>query len=202
MNARKDPRVDAYIAASAPFARPILTHLRTLAHQACPQIEETLKWSFPHFVHHGIVCSMASFSKHCALGFWHQGVSKAAAKGSVKSNDAMGQCGRITCREDLPPDSVLLGWIREAVRLNEAGVPARPTRKPKAPLPLPADLAALLKQHPVAKVAWDRLPPGQRREYLEWIAEAKREETRQKRLATTVEWVGEGKSLHWKYKDC
>lgn len=195
----RDPRVDAYVAKSAPFAQPILQHLRETIHSASPRIEETMKWSFPHFMHHGIVCSMAAFKEHCAFGFWKQDLVLGGS--STAGRQAMGQFGRIRSLLDLPSRKVLVGYVRRAMRLNEQGV--KPVRKPvakRAALRMPADLRAALAEQPAAAANFERLRPSQRREYVEWIVEAKREDTRARRIATAVEWIADGKPRHWKYR--
>jgi len=202
-----DKRVDAYLAAAAPFAQPILKHWRKLVHQACPAVRETIKWRFPHFEHRGLLCSMAAFKRHCAFGFWHQGMWESVATAlpdGDRSSDAMGHLGRVASLEDLPPDRVLLALMKEAVALNESGSPARPrpVRTEPRELVVPPILAAALKKNPTAAVQFKKFRPSHRREYIEWIAEARREETRQKRLATTLEWLAAGKSRNWKYERC
>jgi uncharacterized protein YdeI (YjbR/CyaY-like superfamily) len=199
---KTDPRVDAYIAKSAAFARPILRHLRALVHEACPDGEETIKWSMPSFTHHGIVCGMAAFKAHCTFGFWRRGLTEEIAKTGVKAEEAMGSLGRITSLEDLPADRAMLGYIRKAAKLNEAGAPARPKPKPKRALPVPADLAAALTKSAKAARGFAEFSPSARREYIEWITEAKQPATRAKRLATTIEWVAAGKKRNWKYENC
>jgi uncharacterized protein YdeI (YjbR/CyaY-like superfamily) len=191
---KKDPRVDAYIAKSADFAKPILRHLREIVHQGCPEVEETMKWSFPHFMYKGMLCGLAAFKSHCAFGFW---------KGKLivpEKPEAMGQFGRITSLSDLPKDSVLLGYVREAARLNETGekVPRKPQR-PKKDLATPSDLAAALKKNVVARATFEGFSPSHKREYVEWITEAKTEEIRKKRLDNAIEWMAEGKPRNWKY---
>ncbi len=197
-----DPRVDAYIAKSAEFARPILRHLRALVHEACPQAEETIKWRMPTFVHHGILCGMAAFKAHATFGFWRRGLTDEIAKTGVDADAAMGSLGRITSLKELPSDRAMLGYIRKAAKLNEAGAPARPKPQPKAALPVPKDLAAALKQNAKAGKAFADFSPSARREYIEWITEAKRPETREVRLKTTIQWVASGKRRNWKYENC
>jgi len=197
----RDPRIDAYIDRSADFAKPILTHIREVVHAACPQVEETMKWSSPHFMYKGMLAGMSSFKEHCAFGFW---------KGSLIGNenqkrDAMGQFGRIASVADLPPDDVLAGYVREAMRLNDEGVKTERRQKPageKKPVEAPGDLTAALAASPDARRHWDGFSPSKRKEYVEWVTEAKTDATRQKRLATTVEWVAEGKARNWKYEKC
>jgi hypothetical protein len=190
-----DPRVDAYIAQAAPFARPILTHIRKVVHAGCPDVEETMKWSFPHFMYKGILCSMASFKAHCAFGFWKGSLLQDAAS---KPADAMGQFGRLSAVADLPGDKALIALVRKAAELNEQGtkVPraARTTEKP-AP-EAPPDMKKALKANQPALAAWGRFSPSHQREYIEWITEA----TRQRRIATAVEWLAQGRSRNWKYE--
>lgn len=194
----RDPRIDAYIAKSADFAKPILTYLREIVHRACPRVEETMKWSAPHFMYEGMLCGMASFKSHCAFGFWKGGLVL-DAKG--KTREAMGHFGRITSLEDLPSKKVLSGYIRKAMALNEKGIPS-PTRTKRAPKPeaaVPKDLAAALDKNQKAGATFDDFSPSHRREYVEWITEAKTEATRQRRLETAIGWMAEGKSRNWKY---
>jgi uncharacterized protein YdeI (YjbR/CyaY-like superfamily) len=192
--AKKDPRIDAYIGKAAGFAKPILKHLRALVHAGCPDVEETMKWSFPHFDYNGIMCSMVAFKQHCAFGFW-----KGALIASTKP-EAMGQFGRITSLNDLPKDRVIVGYVKEAARLNGEGVklPPRPKRRKEA-LRIPAELKMALKKVSAAKTKFAEFSPSQQREYAEWITEAKTKETRAKRLATAVTWIKDGKPRNWKY---
>lgn len=202
MPAKKDPRIDAYIAKSAPFARPILLHLRRLVHRACPEAEEAMKWSSPFFLYHGkILCFTAAFKGHLAFGFWGPAMKK-VLEADDRVKDGRGLLGRITGLEDLPADKVLIGYIQAARKFHDAGLPSRPKPKPKPALPVPADLADALKLSRKAAAAWANFSPSCRREYIEWITEAKRPETRESRLLTTIEWVAEGKSRNWKYQDC
>lgn len=203
MAPKPDPRIDAYIAKAAPFAQPILRHLRELVHTGCPEAQETMKWSMPHFTHGGgILCSMSAFKAHCAFGFWHRGMNAIIAKDGIDAEAAMGDFGRITSLADLPDDRKMIRYIREAAKLNESDAPARPPPKPKQVLPVPADLAAALKTNKKAAAAFGAFSPSHRREYIEWITEAKRVETRQKRLATTLVWLAAGKPRNWQYLNC
>jgi uncharacterized protein YdeI (YjbR/CyaY-like superfamily) len=195
-----DPRVDAYIDRAAEFAQPILRHLRAVVHAACPEVEETFKWSFPVFMHHGMLCSMAAFKQHASFGFWK--ASLILGQDAGKTKEAMGQFGRLASVKDLPSKRVLAGYIKEAMKLNEDGVQPVRSRTPKPPPRVPADLAAALKQHPRAAAAFKKFPPSHQREYIEWITEAKTDATRQKRLAQTIEWAADGKPRNWKYLDC
>ncbi len=195
--ASTDPRIDAYIAQAAPFAQPILGHLRKLVHQAEPQIAETIKWGMPFFECGGIVCHMAAFKSHCAFGLWRGGPTSKTGK----EDDAMGHFGRITTLAELPQDVVIVQLVRASVARNSSGekVPAKP-RTRRAALPVPAELRAALAKNRAAQATFEAFPPSHRREYLEWISEAKTAVTRDKRIATTVEWLAQGKSRMWKYR--
>ncbi len=196
--ATTDPRVDAYIAHAADFARPLLEHLRDVVHHAVPEVRETIKWGMPFFVAgERILCHMAAFKQHCAFGLWR-------GKGMVKnaSDEAMGQFGRIRSFTDLPPRKELTALLKMATRQALDKVPAKRARTAKAEAEVPTDLAAALrqKQHSRARTTFEAFPPSQRREYIEWLAEAKRDATRARRLATTLEWLAEGKTRNWKYR--
>src|SRR6478735_1677711 len=178
-----DKRIDAYIARSADFAKPILTHLRAVIHQGCPEVEETLKWGMPSFTYHGILCGFGAFKEHCTFGFWRG--TLIVGKDASKVETAMGQFGRITSLKQLPSKKAILGYIKEGMRLNEEGVKAPAKRRPaKKALSLPADLAAGLKKNAKARGQWAAFSPSAQREYIEWITEAKRPETRAERLKT------------------
>lgn len=195
----RDPRFDAYIEKAAPFARPILAHLREVVHAACPEVVEEMKWSAPHFTYRGMLAHMAAFKGHCAFGFWKGAL---VVGDDERARQAMGSFGRITSRDDLPPDAELADYIRRAMALNEAGAtaPPRPRKHPKPDIPVPEDVAAALDADPAARATFDGFSPSHRREYLEWITEAKTEATRRKRLAQAVEWMAEGRSRNWKYQ--
>jgi len=198
-----DPRIDAYIVKAADFAKPILGHLRDTMHAACPECEETLKWSAPSFTYRGkILGGMAAFKQHATFGLW-QGALIVGTYGK-KLDDAMGQFGRLTKISDLPGKRELTGYIKQAMTLIDDGVKRPPTKdaKPKPPVTAPDDLAAALKKNAKARTTFDAFSPSHRREYVEWITEAKREETRQKRLVQTIEWLAEGKARNWKYMSC
>lgn len=198
-----DPRIDAYISKAQPFAQPILQHIRKLVHKACPQVEETMKWSFPHFDYKGMMCSMASFKQHCSFGFWKTAIMKDPEGLFTEKTEAMGSLGRITSVKDLPADKILIAYIKEAVDLNEAGIKLPTVNKgkstPAAEMEEPDYFTKLLKANPESLKVWKAFAPSHRKEYLEWITEAKTEATRDKRMATTLEWLTEGKQRHWKY---
>ena len=196
-----DPRIDAYIAKSAEFARPILEHLRERVYAACPEVEEGIKWGMPFFSYKAApMCMMAAFKQHCSFGFW---LSKEVTGGS--DEDGMGQFGKLASLQDLPSDKQLATYLKKAMALNEAGVKkARPKAAAKPVPTLPDDLATLLaqKKHAAARKTYEGFGPGAQREYVDWIVEAKTDATRQKRLATTLEWLVEGKKRNWKYENC
>lgn len=202
---KTDPRIDAYITKSAAFAQPILRRLRELVHQACPKAEEAMKWGHPGFTCDGkILTIFAAFKGHCGLVFWHHEMKKELAAKGLIVREAMGHMGRIEKMSDLPTDATLVRLFRRAAELNASGKPARPpaAKKPRPELPVPPDLAAALKQSPKAAAAFRNFAPSHRREYIEWITEAKRAETRATRLATTLEWLTAGKRRNWKYENC
>lgn len=197
---RCNPEVDAYIARSAPFAQPILKKLRMLFHHGCPGLEEKIKWGCPSFEYKGMLCGMAAFKKHVAWGFWKAKLLK-DPKGILKStaSSPMGG-GSPTSVDELPPDAVLLGLIRQAVALNEAGVKLPAARKKqRPPLKVPADLTSALKKRPAASRTFAGFSPSHKREYVEWITQAKRPETRAARITQAVEWMADGKPRNWKY---
>ena len=195
-----NPQVDAYIAKAAPFAQPIIRKLRALFHKACPDIEEKIKWGAPSFEHKGMVGGVAAFKNHASFGFWRQDalpdpLSLFRGSGFVAS-------GKITDVSQLPPDKVLLTYIRNAVKLNEKGPPPRKKGKPKPPPKVPPDFLAALRKNRKAMATFDSFPLSQKREYIDWITEAKRPETRKTRLATSIQWLSEGKRRNWKYMNC
>ena len=195
----QDPRIDAYIAKAAPFAKPILEHVRARVHAVAPEAEETLKWSMPSFTVDGkILVGMAAFKAHATVGFW-----RGQELGLEASHEAMGQLGKLTSVDDLPPDDEFDAMIRKAAEL--AKTPPAPRKTKHEPKPAPGmhpEFAAALAKAPAAKATLDGFPPSAQRDYLEWIDEAKQDATRAKRIATAVEWLSEGKRRHWKYQNC
>jgi uncharacterized protein YdeI (YjbR/CyaY-like superfamily) len=196
-----DPRVDAYIIKSADFALPILQHLRALVHAACPEAEETWKWSFPHFMYKGeILCSMASFKQHCAFGFWKASLMKDAKQLLDNRKEAMGSMGKITSLKDLPADKKILAWVKEAMKLTDAGVKLAKAKPVAAKeLVIPASFSAALAKNKKAKAVFEKFSNSQKKEYADWLTEAKTIPTREKRLAKAMEWIAEGKIRNWKY---
>lgn len=195
---RKDPRVDAYIEKSPHFAKPVLRHLRNVVHAACPQVEETMKWNMPHFQYHGMMCSMAAFKRHCTFGFWKGEL----VFGGKAPRDAMGHFGRITSVDDLPSPRTLAGYVKKAMKLNDAGVRASrvATPRPRPPLAPPRWLMDALSRNRKALAAFESFSPSHRREYIEWIIEAKTDATRERRVSAAVEWMADGKPRNWKYR--
>ncbi|MBS1689587.1 MAG: YdeI/OmpD-associated family protein [Bacteroidetes bacterium] len=199
--AEKDPRIDAYIAKSADFAKPILTHLRDLIHAVCPDVKENIKWSVPHFdCYDAPLCSVAAFKNHCAINLW-----KAALipdrHNVFGEKEAAGQFGKITSLKDLPADKIMIEYLKEAVRLNKEGVKlTKPKSTEKKELIMPEALIKSLAKNKKAQQAFEALSYSHKKEYIDWITEAKTEDTRTKRIATTMEWVTEGKSRNWKYE--
>ena len=192
--ATTDPRVDAYIENAADFAKPILKEIRARVHEACPDCEETMKWSTPAFDYKGPMCGMAAFKAHCMLGFWRAPL----VVGGVDPHNRYRQIKSIA---DLPAEKEMAALIRKAMSLNDEGVVVeRAPRAKKAPARLPADLVAALQKNKKARTAFDAFSPSHKREYIEWITEAKREETRLKRVQTAVQWIAEGKARNWKYQ--
>jgi uncharacterized protein YdeI (YjbR/CyaY-like superfamily) len=196
----RDPRVDAYIAKAQPFARPILDHVRERVHDVLPDVEEAVKWSMPAYTLGGkIVLITAAFKAHMALNFWRG----QELRGEGADGEAMGQFGKIATLADLPPDVELDRLIRDAAELaKSAPAPRKAKHASKPPPEVHPEFAAALAEAPKAKAALDGFPPSAQRDYFEWIAEAKQEATRQKRIATAVEWLTEGKRRHWKYENC
>jgi len=205
-----NPKVDAYIEKSQPFAQLILAHLRKLMHKGCPGVEEEIKWSMPFFVYRGtILGNMAAFKQHCSFGFWGEEIGAVLRNSGYVQDGAMGTLGRITSVNDLPAEKVMLGWVREAAAFIDSGQHTSPItarrKVVKTPRPEPKatpEFAAALRKNKKASAVFAAFSPSCKREYVEWIAEAKREETREKRIAQAVEWIAEGKQRNWKYQNC
>ena len=197
----RDPRIDAYIAKAPDFAQPILTHLRDVVHGACPDVAETMKWSTPHFVYGGApLCHMAAFKQHAAFGFW-----KGALVVDVPpdADKAAGQFGRLTTVGDLPAKRALAGYVKKAMQLTDDGVkaPSGTASKPKKPdAVVPDDLLAALRKNEAAQARFEEFSPSHRREYIQWLTDAKTDATRERRLAQAIEWIAEGKGRNWKYQ--
>jgi uncharacterized protein YdeI (YjbR/CyaY-like superfamily) len=205
-----NPTVDAYINQAKPFAQPILEHLRELVHKGCPGVEETIKWSRPFFEYTGVILgNMSAFKEHCSFGFWGEEIGVVLREAGILRDEGMGSLGRITAVKDLPPDKQMLAWIRQAAAFVDTGQYTSPVaarnkvvKAPKSAPETPEEFAAALKKSKKAAEAFAAFSPSRKREYLEWIAEAKRPETRDKRIGTAIEWIAEGKQRNWKYQNC
>jgi len=205
-----NPNVDVYIAKAAPFAQAVLNHVRALVHKACPDVVEEMKWSRPFFLHGGVIlANMSAFKEHCSFGFWGAEMGKVLSEDGVVQEGGMGSLGRITSVKDLPSEKKMLGYIRQAAEFIDAGlgdnrmtVARRVVKAPKAAVETPAEFAAALQKNKAAAKVFEAFSPSCKREYVEWIADAKREETREKRIAQAVEWIAEGKQRNWKYQNC
>jgi uncharacterized protein YdeI (YjbR/CyaY-like superfamily) len=199
---KHDKKVDAYIAKSADFAKPLLEHIRELFHEACPDVEESIKWGFPHFNYKGILGSMAAFKKHCSFGFWKGAIMKDPHKVmSIVGKTSMGSFDRITSLQDLPSDKILKQYIKEAAALNEDGVklPARTKSKEPSPVKVPTDFLKALKKNKSVFETFQTFSNSNKKDYVEWIIEAKTDKTRESRMKTALEWIAEGKVRNWKY---
>ena len=202
--ARKEKVIDVYIAKSADFAKPILIHIRELVHKSCPEVEEKMKWSFPHFDYKDeMMCSMAAFKQHCAFGFWKASLMKdPVLVENARSESAMGHLGRITSVKDLPSDKKIISWIKEAMKLNDQGIklPSKIKTTIKKELEVPWELIRALSKNKKAQQVFEAFAYSHRKEYIQWICDAKTDETRNKRIATAIEWIAEGKGRNWKYE--
>ena len=202
--AKKEKAIDAYISKSADFAKPILNHIRELVHKTCPDVEEKMKWSFPHFDYKGeMMCSMAAFKQHAVFGFWKASLMKdPVLVETAKSEVAMGHLGRLTSVKDLPADKKMIAWIKEAMLLNDKGIKlaAKPKAADKKELIIPDYFIKALAKNKKAKQVFEGFAYSHKKEYVQWITEAKTEDTRNKRMATALEWLSEGKNRNWKYE--
>jgi uncharacterized protein YdeI (YjbR/CyaY-like superfamily) len=199
---KKDARIDSYISKSADFAKPILIHLRELVNLTCPEAEEKMKWGFPHFDYKGMMCSMASFKNHCAFGFWKASLMKDKTLiANAESESAMGHYGKITSLKDLPSDKKIIAHIKEAMMLNEKGIKLPPQKltSAKKEMVVPDYLLKQLKKNKKAFTTFEKFSPSHKREYVEWITEAKTDETKNRRMKTAIQWMSEGKPRNWKY---
>jgi uncharacterized protein YdeI (YjbR/CyaY-like superfamily) len=205
-----DKHVDAYIAKAAPFAQPVLTHLRALIHKACPDVVEEMKWSRPFFLHGGtILCHISAFKEHCSFGFWGAEMAKVLNEDGMVKDGGMGTLGRVTSVKDLPPEKKMVGYLRLAAEMIDSGlgdyritVARRVVKAPKTAVETPVELSAALKKNRAAGKAFAAFSPSCKREYVEWVADAKRPETRERRIVQAVEWIAEGKQRNWKYQEC
>jgi uncharacterized protein YdeI (YjbR/CyaY-like superfamily) len=197
--ATKDPRVDAYIAKTKPFAQPILKRIRQAVHAGCPDVTETIKWSVPAFEYKGPMCGMAAFKAHCLMGFWKGTLVKSMPKDKV--TQAGGGWGRFESVDDLPDLKLITRMVKEAAALNDAGIKVpRVAKVPKKPLKAPPYMLAAIKKNKKAHAAYEGFSPSAQRDYVEWIIGAKSDDTRARRLATAVDWIADGKKRNWKYE--
>ena len=199
---QKDAQVDLYISKSAEFAKPILIHLRKFVHKACPDVEEKMKWSFPHFDYKGMICSMAAFKQHCAFSFWKVLLMKDKNLiANAESESAMGHYGKITSVKDLPSDKKIIAHIKDAMKLNEIGIklPPKKVTAAKKEVVVPDFFLKQLKKNKKVFTTFENFSPSHKREYVEWITEAKNDETKNRRMETALEWMSEGKPRNWKY---
>ena len=200
---KKDRNVTLYINKSAPFAQPILNHLRGVVHEACPEVEETIKWGFPNYLYKGILCNMAAFNEHCSFGFWKAALMSDPHKlFPKKGNTGMGDFGRITSMTDLPPDKTVIAYIKEAMKLNEEGtsVPKKERGDGAKTLNVPSYFVKALERNKKARETFEGFSYSMKREYVDWVTDAKTDATRDKRLATSLEWLAKGKTRNWKYE--
>ena len=199
----KEKLIDSYIAKSADFAKPILNHIRALVHTACPAVEEKMKWSFPHFDYKGeMMCSMAAFKQHAAFGFWKASLLKdPVLTETAKLEVAMGHLGKLTSLKDLPPDKKILAWIKEAMALNDKGIKllAKPRPVANKELIVPDYFTRAIAKNKKAKQTFEDFSYSQKKEYVNWVTEAKTAETKTKRLTSAIEMMAEGKIRNWKY---
>lgn len=197
----RDKRVDAYIAKAKPFAQPILEHFREIVHEGCPEVVETIKWGMPAFDHRGALAGMAGFKEHSAIHFWKS--SLVLDKEDKQPRTAMGSFGRITSIQDLPPRKKLVDYVRRAAQLNEQGIKIeRPKPKKNQTITAPPFMMTAIKKNKKSLATWQGFPYSKKKDYVDWVTEAKTDATRDRRLATTVEWLSEGKARNWKYERC
>jgi len=199
----KDKRIDAYIEKAAPFAQPVMKRLRKLVHEACPEVTENIKWGMPSFEYKGPMFGFAAFKEHCTALFWKYKLlddpKGYLGERSAQGGEAMGNLGRMNSVKDLPPDKAILGFIKQHMKLNDEGIKVEKKPKPKKELVIPKELLTAIGKNKKAKETFENFSPSNKREYVEWITEAKTEETRKKRLVTAVKWMSEGKPRLWKY---
>lgn len=197
----KNPAIDEYIAKAQPYAQPILKRIRRAVHKGCPGCTEVIKWGMPSFDYKGPFCTMAAFKAHCVFGFWKAKLLE-DPKGVLEKENrtAMGHLGRMTSLDELPDDAVMVSLVRQAAELNDDGVKVARVTKKKPPLKVPPAMLAAIRRNKAALATWEAFAPSHRREYIEWITEAKTDATRERRMAQMLELLADGKSRHWKYQ--
>lgn len=202
------PAVDKYIASAPGYAQPILNHLRNLIHGTLPEVEEAIKWGHPFFMYRGLMLgNLAAFKQHCSLGLWGSDVAEKLRNDGAYDPTGMGVLGKLASTKDLPSDRDLEKYFRTAAAAIDSGERTKNYSRPKPETPKPPPevphvLSAALRKNKTAAAKFAAMPPGAQREYCDWIQDAKREETRGKRVATAVEWIAEGKRRNWKYESC
>jgi len=203
---KTDPRVDAYIAKSADFAKPILEHIRDVMHEGCPECEEDIKWGHPSFIYKGIMAGMAAFKAHATFGFWRGGTMVEAEDRKDGDESGMGQFGRLTSVQELPSRKKLLGYVKAAKKLQDAGAVAPKAKKRTKPRPpvkvptIPPPFRKALARNTRAKTTCEAFAPSHRKEYVQWVADAKTDATRDRRIELALGWLAEGKRRNWKYE--
>ncbi|MCA6066935.1 YdeI/OmpD-associated family protein [Chryseobacterium sp. RG1] len=194
-------KVDEYIEKSQDFAQPILKHIREIVHEICPDTEETIKWKFPTFMYKGkILCSMVSFKQYCSLGFWlHDEMKTLKNIETDVEKTNMFSLGKITKIGDLPSKPLLKEMILEAMELTDKGVTLKKASPSKTETEVPDYFQNALQQNKKASEIFIKGSPSFRKEYINWLTEAKTEATRNKRMEQAIEWISEGKARNWKY---
>lgn len=192
--------VDNYIAKAPEFARPICEALRKLIHKAAPELRETIKWSSPCFEGRGLICGLGAFQKHVRL-FFFKGAQVPDPDGVFADGEdnASGRSAKFFSLEEIPVKK-LERLIRAAAQLDAEGKVKPPPRARRPELPMPKEFAATLKRSPKARTYFETLSPSCRREYVEWISAAKRDETRERRLAEAIEMLSEGRRRNEPYR--
>jgi len=200
---KKNPKVDAYILNTAPFAQPILNELRATLETAEPELEETIKWGFPCFTFQSkLICSFSAYKNHCVFRFWQGSNLKDSAGILTKVGETeMGELSKIKNLEDLPNSEILINYIREAIELSKKKSTKTIVSEKKITIDLKSyDLQEIFSSFPKQAEKFDTFSPSHRKEYISWINEAKTEDTKLKRIKTMMEWLLEGKSRNWKYE--
>lgn len=194
-------KVDEYIEKSQDFAKPILHYIREIVHAICPDTEEAIKWKFPTFMYKGkILCSMVSFKQYCSLGFWlHDEMKTLKNIETDVEKTNMFSLGKIMKIEDLPSKPLLKKMILEAMELTDMGVTLKKASPSKTETEVPDYFQNALQHNKKASEIFIKGSPSFRKEYINWITEAKTEATRNKRMEQAIEWISEGKARNWKY---
>jgi hypothetical protein len=200
-------QVTAYAAAMPAYAQPIFAHLRALIHTTCPDTDEAIKWSIPHFERDGdYLCIFAASPGHASFTFYKQQLmSDPRLRDNLNLPAIKRFMGRLTSLSDLPDDATLAAMLQEAADLNARGV-RLPDRAPKTPpvIDMPSAVATAvataLAANPAAQAVWDAKSAAWRKDYLVWITAAKTDPTRDARIAEALDWIADGKARFWKYQ--